>query len=110
MNNKRSALLTGMLILASCFGAAMLLKAQGPGAAQKYEVAMIKWDGPDKIQLITPQKCEFMRVFKNGIQLPPDIHDEEFCLNWAANRLAQEGWEPVTLNSTRILMRRAVIR
>lgn len=71
---------------------------------------MIKWDGPDKLQLITPQKSEAIRLFKTGVQLPPDIHDEEFCLTWAANKLAQEGWEPVNLNATRILLRRQVNR
>lgn len=85
-------------------------RAQGPAVAPRYEVAMIKWDGPDKIQLITPQKSETLRVFKSGATLPPEIHDEEFCLTWAANKLAQDGWEPVTLNSTRILLKRPVIR
>ncbi len=91
-------------------GVVFLARAQTAGVAQRYEVAMIKWDGPDKIQLITPQKCEYIRVFKTGVQLPNDIHDEEFCVNWAANKLAQEGWEPVSLNATRILMRRPVNR
>jgi hypothetical protein len=97
---------TAVLVLGFVF----LARAQAPAASQRFEVAMIKWDGPDKIQLITPQKSEFIRVFKSGVQLPNDMNDEAFCLNWAANRLAQEGWEPVNLNSTRILMRRPVNR
>ncbi len=85
--------------------------AQSPGSGgQRWEVGMIKWDGPDKLQLITPQKSEAIRLFKTGVTQPPDIHDEEFCLTWAANKLAQEGWEPVNLNATRILMRRSVSR
>ena len=104
--NKRAALLILAIVAAGCFGLTMLSKAQAPGAAVRYEVALIKWDGPDKIQFITPNKAEFVRVFKTGVGLPSDIHDEEFCLNWAANKLAQDGWEPVTLNATRILMRR----
>ncbi len=106
--NKRAVLLIVTIAVAVCFGLTMLSKAQAPGAAARYEVAMIKWDGPDKIQLITPNKAEFVRVFKSGVGLPQDIHDEEFCLNWAANKLAQDGWEPVTLNATRILLRRPV--
>ncbi len=109
MNHKRlyaAALGTAAVLFAFTF----LTRAQTTGAAPRFETAMIKWDGPDKVQLITPQKCEFIRVFKTGAQLPPDIHDEEFCLNWAANKLAQEGWEPVNLNATRILMRRPVNR
>lgn len=51
-----------------------------------------------------------LRLFKTGVELPKDIHDEEFCLAWAANKLAQDGWEPVNLNATRVLMRRQVSR
>ena len=106
--NKRAVLLIVTIAAAAWFGLTMLSKAQAPGVTARYEVAMIKWDGPDKIQLITPNKAEFVRVFKSGVGLPADIHDEEFCLNWAANKLAQDGWEPVALNATRILMRRPV--
>jgi hypothetical protein len=105
---KRATILGFVIVAIGCFCLTLLSRAQTPGAAQRYEVAMIKWDGPDKLQLITPQKSEFVRVFKTGAQLPPDIHDEEFCLNWGANKLAQDGWEPVNLNATRILMRRPV--
>ena len=71
---------------------------------------MIKWDGPDRIQFLTPQRSEVIRLFKTGVTLPPEVRDEEFCLTWAANKLAQEGWEPVNLNSTRILLRRPALR
>jgi hypothetical protein len=90
-------------------GASFFAGAQEKSSAQRYECAIIKWDGPDKIQLITPQKSEFIRVFKTGVKLPDDIHDEEFCVNWAANKLAAEGWEPVCLNATRLMLRRAVV-
>jgi hypothetical protein len=83
-------------------------KAQTPTSAARWEVAIIKWDGPDKIQFITPQKTEYVRVFKAGVKLPDDIHDEEFCVNWAANKLAQDGWEPVALNASRLLLKRQV--
>lgn len=100
----------GLAGLVAIAAATLLLHAQPSFTAQRYEVAIIKWDGPDKIQLITPQKSEFLRVFKTGAQLPPDIHDEEFCVAWAANKLAREGWEPVNLNATRLLMRRPTAR
>lgn len=100
----------GAIALAMALGTAWLVRAQAPTSAGKYEVAMVKWDGPDKLQFLTPQKSEAIRLFRTGVQLPPDIRDEEFCLTWAANKLAQEGWEPVNLNSTRILFRRAVSR
>jgi len=74
-------------------------------AAPVYEYAMIKWDGPDKLAIIYPDRAELVRVFKTA-KLPSDISEEEFCLTWGANKLAQEGWEPVNLNSRRILFRR----
>jgi hypothetical protein len=85
-------------------------EAQGPPASstQRFEVAIIKWDGPDRIQFITPEKSEMVRVFKLGVELPKGIRDEAFCLTWAANKLASEGWEPLNLNSTRLLLRRPV--
>lgn len=109
MNSKST---TGLLltVMALGLGAAFLTRAQGPAVVPRYEVAMVKWDGPDRIQYLTPQKSETVRLFKLGVVLPPDTRDEEFCLTWAANKMAQDGWEPVNLNSTRILFRRPVIR
>ncbi|HKQ38716.1 MAG TPA: hypothetical protein VJ063_11605 [Verrucomicrobiae bacterium] len=73
---------------------------------ENYEYAMIKWDGPDKLAMIYPDKAEVVRVFKLS-KLPADVNEEEFCLTWGANRLAKEGWEPVNMDSRRILFRRA---
>ena len=87
----RTMLVIAALGLMAFLGATLGVKGQPTPALARYEVAMIKWDGPDKIQLITPQKSEFLRVFKTGVTLPADIHDEEFCLTWAANKLAQDG-------------------
>lgn len=85
-------------------------EAQGPASpsSRRCEVAIIKWDGPDRVQFILPEKSEMVRVFKQGVEMPKDIREEAFCLAWAANQLAREGWEPVNLNSTRILMQRQV--
>jgi hypothetical protein len=87
----------------------MIGKAQDkPVSTQAWEYGMVKWDGPDKIQIITPEKTECLRVFKTGAVLPPEIHDEEFCVVWALNRVAKDGWEPITLHATRILIKRQV--
>jgi hypothetical protein len=82
------------------------LAASSLVSAAEYEYAMIKWDGPDKLALIYPDRAEVVRVFKLA-KLPADISEEEFCLTWGANRLAKEGWEPINLNSRRILFRKA---
>ena len=108
---KRNQLLLASLAVAAVIGAASLgAKGQTGNTAQRYEVAIIKWDGPDKLQLITPQKSEYLRVFQSGATLPREIHDEEFCMTWGANKLAQDGWEPVNLNSSRMLLRGPVAR
>lgn len=103
-------LAVGALAVAALTTTALLLQAQPLPATQRYEVAIIKWDGPDKLQFVTPQKSEALRLFKTGVSCPPDIHDEEFCMTWAANKLAQDGWEPVNLNATRMLLKRPVAR
>jgi hypothetical protein len=74
--------------------------------AENYEYAMIKWDGPDKLAIIYPDRAEMVRVFKHARQ-PDEITPEESCLTWGANKLGKEGWEAVNLNSRRILLRRA---
>lgn len=104
MNNKLILSLCALVLAA--FGVAWVVKAQpSQTAIQRYECAMIKWDGPDRLAIIYPDRAEVLRVFKS--QKPPaDVSEEEFCLIWGANKLAQEGWEPVNLNSRRVLLRR----
>jgi hypothetical protein len=45
---------------------------------------------------------------KIGITVPKDAENEEFCLAVASNIMAKDGWEPVNLDSRRILYRRPV--
>jgi len=40
------------------------------------------------------------------VNIPRDAQEEEWCLSYAANQLAKEGWETITLDSRRILLRR----
>ena len=83
-----------------CIGASLSVHAE------HYEYAMIKWDGPDKLAMIYPDHAELIRVFKVA-KPPQDVSDEEFCLTWGVNRLSKDGWEPVNMDSRRILLRRA---
>jgi hypothetical protein len=43
----------------------------------------------------------------NGVTIPKDAQEEEFCLAWGTNQMAKEGWEPVDFDSRRVLLRRA---
>ena len=100
-------LVLSLLVLVALSSTVVLfVKAQEHAAAgPRFECAMIKWDGPDKLALIYPDHAEVIRVFKSA-KLPADMTEEEFCLTWGANKLAQLGWEPVNLNSRRVLFRR----
>ena len=83
--------------------------AQEKPAAQRFEFAMIKWDGPDRIRYILPDKFEFVHLAGKH-PLPKDAQPEEFYLTAAANELGKQGWEAVNLNSRRVLLRRAVAK
>ena len=62
-----------------------------PAAKQRYEYAIIKYDGPDRIQIMYPnQKVDMYRVFDKGVKLPADAKQEEFCVTYAVNELAKD--------------------
>jgi len=81
--------------------------SQDKPATPKYEFAVVKWDGPDRLFYNLPDKFELVFLSKTGVHIPPGAQAEEWCLAYAANVLAKDGWEAVNLNSRRILFRRA---
>jgi len=81
--------------------------AQDKNAVPKYEYATVKWDGPDRLFYNLPDKFELVHLRKAGVEIPRDTQEEEWCLMFAANKMAQSGWEPVNFDSRRILFRRA---
>ena len=81
--------------------------AADSSSATKWEYAIVKWDGPDKLYYNLPDKFELVLLSKAGVTIPKEAQAEEWCLNYAANKLAKDGWETLTLNSRRILLRRA---
>ena len=72
----------------------------------KYEYAVVKWDGPDRLFYNMPSKFEWVHLEKEGVKIPSDAQNEEFCLAFACNKMAADGWEPVNLDSRRIVFRR----
>jgi len=74
---------------------------------QIYEYAIVKWDGPDRLYYNLPND-EFKLVYleKDGVKIPKEADNEQYCLSIAANRMAKDGWEAVNLDSRRILFRR----
>ena len=93
--------LGSMLLLAA-------VQAQSPGNASgtQYEYAIVKWDGPDRLFYNLPNKFELVHLRNHKVTIPKDAQEEEFCLAYAANDMAKEGWEPIGLDSRRILFRR----
>ena len=81
--------------------------AQNNSSGAKYEYALVKWDGPDRLYYNLPDKFELVRITKAGVKIPGEAQEEEFCLAYAANKMAADGWEPINLDSRRILFRRA---
>jgi hypothetical protein len=104
----RTLLLAGAVGLLGLLCVSTLVPAQPKTSPQRFEAAMIKWDGTDRVQCMTPAKSELIRVYQAGGQKAADIPEEEYCLTWAANKLMQEGWQLVNLNNRRILMQRPV--
>jgi hypothetical protein len=82
--------------------------AQNKSSTAKYEYAIVKWDGPDRLFYNLPNKFELVHLGKSsGAKMPTDAQGEEWCLTYVANQMAADGWEPVTLDSRRIVFRRA---
>jgi len=80
--------------------------AQSSSSPTKYEYAIVKWDGPDRLFFNLPDKFEMAHISKSGTKIPGDAQEEEWCLAYAANKMAADGWEPVNLDSLRIVFRR----
>ena len=94
-----------ILLMSALAGGVAPVFAQDGAAAQKFEYAMVKWDGPDRIQYILPDKFEMVHLGEKH-PLPKGAQGEEFYLTRATNELAKQGWEAVNINSRRILLRR----
>ena len=85
-----------------------LVTAQNKRESSKYEYAIVKWDGPDRLYYNLPDKFEMVHITKSGgIRIPNEAQEEEWCLAYAANKMAEAGWEPVNLDSRRLVFRRA---
>ena len=104
----KTLFLTCIIVLLGLVAISFMTNAQPKPTAQKVEMAIIKWDGTDRVQVMTPTKSEVIHVLQAGGQKITDIPEEEYCVTFVANKMAQEGWEPVNLNNRRILLQRPV--
>jgi hypothetical protein len=106
----KTLFLTCIIVLLGLVAISFVTHAQPKPTAQKVEMAIIKWDGTDRVQVMTPTKSELIHVLQAGGQKITDIPEEEYCVTFVANKMALEGWEPVNLNNRRILLQRPVSR
>jgi hypothetical protein len=44
---------------------------------------------------------------QDGVKIPKEADNKQYCLSIAANRMAKDGWEPINLDSRRILFPRS---
>ena len=112
LNSMNVSTMKKLTLPAALLAAALLwntyhTSAQDRKSVQAYEYATVKWDGPDRLFYNLPDKFELVHLHKVGVDIPRDTQEEEWCLMFAANKMAKDGWEPVNLNSRRILFRRA---
>ena len=96
-----------LVVLAVALLAWAGLQAQNKSEPGAYEYAVVKWDGPDRLFYNLPQSFLLVHVRSQGVSIPRDAQEEEWCLAYAANQMAKEGWDAITLDSRRILFRRA---
>jgi hypothetical protein len=100
---KKIIITLALVVLA--FSSLPFLNAKDSSGAN-YEYAIVKWDGPDRIYYNLPDKFELVYLSRAGVNIPKEAQPEEFCLTYATNKMAKEGWEPVNLDSRRIVFRR----
>jgi hypothetical protein len=109
---KQKHFMSKFLVITTLLAAALLsnihlVTAQSRQDGSKYEYATVKWDGPDRLFYNLPDKFELVHLAKVGVKIPGEAQEEEWCLAYASNKLATDGWEPINLDSRRILFRRA---
>jgi hypothetical protein len=102
----KKLLLIGLLLGVGLFCTLRRSVAQNSNRSSAFEYAIVKWDGPDRLFYNLPDRFEMVHVAKSGTKIPNDAQEEEWCLTYAANKMAAEGWEPMTLDSRRMVFRR----
>ena len=95
-----------LLLLCSPTGAFPQESPDSRFRAKQYEYAIVKWESLDRIYFNLPNKFELKFLGKEGVTIPREAQAEEFCLTWAANQMAKDGWIPTSFDSRRILFRR----
>jgi hypothetical protein len=107
----KKILCIALLALVGCVAMPSSSSAQDTATNHHYyEYAIVKWDGPDRLYYNLPNdEFKLVSLTKEGVKIPKEADNEQYCLSIAANRMAKDGWEPVNLDSRRILFRRLLM-
>jgi len=103
----KKKLMVVLVALVVLIASAIPQAAEEKGEPSKYEYAIIKWDGPDRMYYNLPGKFELVHLKTQGVGVPTNAEGEEWYLTHAANQMAKDGWEAINLDSRRIFFRRA---
>ena len=67
---KKLPVLLVLILLA--VGASFPARTAENSSAQRYEYAVVKWDGPDRIYYNLPDRFELVYLTRTGVTIPKD--------------------------------------
>lgn len=106
----KKILCIALLALVGCLAMPTSFAQDTAAKHHYYEYAIVKWDGPDRLYYNLPNdEFKLVHLEQDGVKIPKEADNEQYCLSIAANRMAKDGWEPVNLDSRRILFRRPLM-
>jgi hypothetical protein len=106
---KKPFLILAILAAMALASNSLIARAQSRAAA-KFEYAIVRWEEPDRLYYNYPDgRSELVYLLKTGQKIPESASAQEYCLAQACNFLAKSGWEPLNLDSQRIVFRRSRI-
>jgi hypothetical protein len=107
---KKSFIILALIAALSFVGSSLLVRAQSRNTAAKFEYTIVRWEDPDRLYYNYPDgRFELVYLVKTGQKIPESASSQEYCLAQACNFLAKTGWEPLNLDSQRIVFRRSRI-
>ena len=107
---KKPLIILVIIVAMALAGSSLIVSAQSRNAAAKFEYTIVRWEDPDRLYYNYPDgRFELVYLFKTGQKIPESASAQEYCLAQACNFLAKSGWEPVNLDSQRIVFRRSRI-
>ena len=107
---KKPLIILTIIAALALAGNSLIVRAQSRSASAKFEYTIVRWEDPDRLYYNYPDgRFELVYLVKTGQRIPEGASAQEYCLAQACNFLAKTGWEPLNLDSQRIVFRRSRI-